>query len=282
MVIERGSKRVNIWETPDGRSHLLRVLRHETDGFFKLAVDADESAWQSPTPCEGWEARDVIAHMVDVCESYLGCYYQALEGWPSPEPLGLRIYAETLFHNALALRDVPQYELIGRLKGASNQLYRIWEELPDDQWAELNIAHKFAGPVPQFMMPVFQLMDFTYHSWDLRKALGLTPVLGEEGAGILVPFMMMLRQFTFAQERAQDLDLALGMDVDGPYGGTWRFSVENNQLTVEEGDTAGCQAIIRFKDAVEFCLHAYGRVELCEIDGDQAVVDRFSGLFFSL
>ncbi len=59
------------------------------------------------------------------------------------------------------------------------------------------------------MMLVFQLMDFTYHSWDLRKSLGRTAFLGEEGAGTLVPFMMMLRQFTFAQERAEGLELAL-------------------------------------------------------------------------
>ncbi len=282
MVTQRGSKRVNVADSPSGKKHLLRVLRSEADGFFELAIGADDAGWQAPTPCEGWEVRDIVGHMVDVSQTYLGRYYAALEGWHTPDAPGLRGYARAIFDGAMALHGVPQYELIGRLKASWDRLEDIWDGLSDEQWAGLNIPHKFAGPVPQFMMPVFQLMDFTYHSWDLRKALGRTAVLGEEGAGTLVPFMVMMRQFTFAEERAEGLNLTLGMEVEGPYGGTWRFSVKGDQLAIEEGELAGCQAVIRFKDAVEFCLHAYGRVEVGEIDGDQAVVDRFSGLFFSL
>ena len=122
-------------------------------------------------------------------ETYLGGYYIALEEWPATDPLGLRGYARAIYDGAVALRGVPQYELIGRPKGAWSQLLRIWEELPDGQWAGLYIPHKYAGPVPQFMMPVFQLMDYTFHSWDIRKAVGEPAYLGEEGAGTLVPFI---------------------------------------------------------------------------------------------
>ena len=282
MVDEQGSQRVNAREAPHGREHLLRVLRHEADEFFKLAVGANEAAWHTATPCEGWEVRDVVAHMVDGCESYLGYYYIALEGWPATEPLGLRVYAETLFHNALALRGIPQYELIGRLKGALNQLFRIWEELPDEQWAGLNIPHKYTGPVPQFMMVVFQLLDYGYHSWDVRKALGQTAFLSPEAAGTVVPYMVMLNQYCFAPERAEGLDFTLGFDVDGPYGGTWRIAVKDQELSIEEADLGGCQAVIRYQDAEEFCLNAYGRTVSGDISGDAALVQRFRGLFFSL
>ena len=282
MVAERGAKQVNIAESPGGKDHLLRVLRGEADGFFKLAVGADDAGWHSPTPCEGWEVRDIVGHMVDVSQTYLGQYYSAMEDWPTPEPLGLRGYAQAIFEGSIALRPVPQYELIGRLKACWDRLYQIWEGMTDEQWAGLNIPHKYAGPVPQFMMVVFQLMDFTYHSWDIQKGLGQPASLGEEGAGFLVPYMIMLRQFTFAPERADGLAFTLGMEVNGPYGGTWRFGVKDNQLTVEEADTVGCQAVIRFKDAEDFCLRAYGRVELGQIEGDRGIADQFSGLFFGL
>ena len=194
MVTQRGSKRINVADSPSGKKHLLRVLRSEADGFFELAIGADDAGWQAPTPCEGWEVRDIVGHMVDVSQTYLGRYYAALEGWHTPDAPGLRGYARAIFDGAMALHGVPQYELIGRLKASWDRLDDIWDGLSDEQWAGLNIPHKFAGPVPQFMMPVFQLMDFTYHSWDLRKALGRTAVLGEEGSGTLVPFMIMLRR----------------------------------------------------------------------------------------
>jgi hypothetical protein len=50
MVDEQGSQRVNAREAPHGREHLLRVLRHEADEFFKLAVGANEAAWHTATP----------------------------------------------------------------------------------------------------------------------------------------------------------------------------------------------------------------------------------------
>lgn len=282
MTTEKGSKQINAADSPQGKSELLRVLRNEAEGFFKLVVDADEKGWLAETPCEGWQVRDIVGHMTDVSETYLGRYVLSMEGWPAPDPLGLRGYAKAIDEGARAQRSVPQYELIGRQKAAWDGLNRIWDGLSDDQWAGLNIHHKFAGPVPQFMMNVFQLMDYTYHSWDIRKALGQEEVLGDEGAGYLVPFMIMLRQFTFASEKAEGLDITVGIDVNGPYGGTWKLGVKDGQLSVEEGDISGSQAVISFKDHVEFCLDAYGRAPLGAVEGDESVANTFKGLFFSL
>jgi len=94
--------------------------------------------------------------------------------------------------------------------------------------------------------------------------------------------MVMLYQFCFAPEKAAGLDFTLGLDVAGPYGGTWHVHVQDAQLAITEGDIAGCQAILHFQDAEAFCLNAYGRTSAGAVEGDQAIVNRFSGLFFSL
>lgn len=282
MVLERGAQRVNVAETPHGRDHLIQVLRRESEDFLKLAVDADENEWLASTPCEGWQVRDIVAHLTEGTETYLGRYYMAIEGWPAPDPLGLRGYAQALNENALACRGIPQYELIGRLKGSLNQLFQIWEELPDEQWAGLNIHHKYAGPVPQFFMPVFQLMDYTFHNWDIRTALNKPGPIGVEGTGILVPYMVMLHQFTFAPEHAEGLDIDLGIDVGGIYGGTWRIAVKDKQISINEEDITECQAVMHYSDAQEYCLNAYGRTDSAQITGDEDLVKKFRGLFFGL
>lgn len=282
MAVQRGTKRIDVTETPAGRDHLLRVLREEAGGFFDLVMEADKSGWHTPTPCEGWEVRDIVGHMVDVSETYLERYALALDGQTAPEPLGLRGYAKAIYEGAITLRGVPQPELIHRLKTVWDQLNKIWNSLADEQWAGLSIPHKYAGPAPQFMMVIFQLMDYTYHSWDIRKALAQPAYLGQEGAGTLVPFMIMVQQFCFAPERAEGLDFALGIDIDGPYGGTWRATVKDQQIGIEEGDLAGCQATIRYQDEQEFCLNAYGRTGSASVSGDKEVVQRFRSLFFSL
>ena len=97
-----------------------------------------------------------------------------------------------------------------------------------------------------------------------------------------MPFMVMLRQFCFAPERAEGLNFALGIDIAGPYGGTWGVSVKDQQLTVQEGNIVRCQAVLHYKDAEEFCLDAYGRAPSVEVSGDQQLVNRFRGLLFGL
>ena len=97
-----------------------------------------------------------------------------------------------------------------------------------------------------------------------------------------MPFMVMLQQFCFAPERAEGLNFSLGIDIAGPYGGTWRVSVKGQQLTVQEGNIVGCQAVLHYQDAEEFCLNACGRAPSVEVSGDQQLVNRFRGLFFGL
>ncbi|MFQ6031096.1 MAG: maleylpyruvate isomerase family mycothiol-dependent enzyme [Dehalococcoidia bacterium] len=282
MVTQRGAKRVNVAATPAGRDHLLRVLLDEAAGFFDLVIDADDASWHASTPCEGWEVRDIVGHMVQGTETYLDQYAIALEGKPAADPLGLRGYAKDLFEGALEFREVSHAELVHRLKTAWDRLNQVWNGLADEQWAGLNIPHKYAGPVPQFMMVVFQLLDYTFHTWDIKKALGQPAHLGDEAAGTLVPFMVMLQQFCFAPERAEGLDFALGIDIDGPYGGTWQVTVKDQQIGIEEGELSECQATLQYQDAQEFCLAAYGRTQSGQISGDSEVVQRYQGLFFGL
>ena len=97
-----------------------------------------------------------------------------------------------------------------------------------------------------------------------------------------MPFMVMLQQFCFAPERAEGLSFTLGIDIAGPYGGNWRVGVKDQQLTVQEGNIVGCQAVLHYKDAEEFCLNAYGRAPSVEVSGDRQLVNRFRGLLFGL
>lgn len=156
MVTQKGSKRVNVAETPAGREHLLRVLRDQAGVFFDLVIDASDANWHAATPCEGWEVRDVVGHMAHGAETYLEQYAIALEGRRAAEPLGLRGFAQDLFDAALTFRNVPQAELVHRLKTGWDRLNQVWDGLTDEHWAGLNIPHRYVGPVPQFMMVVFQ------------------------------------------------------------------------------------------------------------------------------
>ena len=109
------------------------------------AVPADR--WESPSPCQGWTARDVVRHVVDGQGMFLGFVGRELGDIPSVDEDPLAAW--------LAASDV----VLGNL------------EDPDVATAEYK---GFSGP-STFEAGVNQFLcfDLVVHAWDLARAAGL-------------------------------------------------------------------------------------------------------------
>lgn len=46
--------------------------RRLSDGFAAAVAGVSEDRWSSPSSCEGWTARDVVEHVGNVQELFLG------------------------------------------------------------------------------------------------------------------------------------------------------------------------------------------------------------------
>lgn len=117
------------------------------------AVPAD--AWDSPAPCEGWVARDIVRH---------------LAGW-MPD-LFLRNY-DVEFANAASADDDPAAAWAG-VRDA------VQAALDDDALAG---REREAGP-GKFRLDqavdMFGTPDVLIHTWDLARAAGLDEALDAE------------------------------------------------------------------------------------------------------
>jgi uncharacterized protein (TIGR03086 family) len=65
--------------TPDD---LLALLDQRADRFTRV-VDAVDGAWDAPSPCEGWSARDVVGHVVETQRAFLGQH--GIDTGPAPD-----------------------------------------------------------------------------------------------------------------------------------------------------------------------------------------------------
>lgn len=274
------SPRINVMEY-SGKDHMLKVVRAARATFFDLMDQLNDEQWQAQTPCAAWQERDLVGHLVDVTEAYLDRFALARDGKPFPEPLGLRVMGQKLDEGSRRLRVVPRTELIARLKRASGQLFDIFDRLDAPQWTGELIPHVFMGPLPTFFYPAFQLMDYGVHGWDARDGVGRSAPLSEDAAGTLVPFMFILLQVTLAAERAQGLDLTCGIQVSGPYGGTWRVQVKDGAMTYEAGAVDDCSATLSF-GANDFVLTSFQRISGGVATGNREVAESFRGLFFTI
>jgi len=180
----------------------------------------------------------------------------------------------------VALRGVPQKELLDRLRQDFEKMQGILRELGPEEWSGLIVPHYYMGPLPAYFFAAGQLMDYAVHSWDIRQGSGRNHALPGEAADLLVPFMFVLWQSTIKQ--GADLSpFRVGIRVGGVNGGDFRVSVDGDGMTYEPGDLADLPAVIEF-DAGSMVLTTFGRCNAGTVRGDLAVAERFLNLFFRI
>jgi uncharacterized protein (TIGR03083 family) len=270
---------MNDWNATsyDAKDNLLRTVRAEATAMLALAGAPD--AWEAPTACDRWQVRDIVGHLIDVTESYFVGFDAARGGTPGADALGLRVMGDLLDQGAQSLRSLGQEEAVDRLRTDFDKLMEICSALGPDEWGGLTVPHKYMGPLPAFFYPVFQLMDYGVHSWDIRQGTSRAHGLAGDTADLLVPFMFILWQATTDELPADPL--TVGVRVSGRNAGDYRVSVGPDGLTYALGDTRDVPAMIEF-DAGSLVLTTFGRVNAGTIRGDRRIVDRFLNSFFRI
>jgi uncharacterized protein (TIGR03083 family) len=265
--------------TFDAKDNLLRVVRHEAERFFALA--SPPGAWTAPTACPQWQVRDIVGHLIDVTESYFVGFDAARSGAAVADALGMRVMQQRLDEGARQHRSLGQDEALERLRGDFAKLMEMIEALGPDDWGGLQVPHKYMGPLPAFFYPVFQLMDYGVHSWDIRQGAGRAHGLSADAADLLVPFMLGLWQAT-AEVPADAAPCSVGVRVcSGHNAGSWRLAAGPSGVTFEPGEVGDLPAVLDF-DAGSFVLTVFGRSNSGTISGDVDAAERFLNLFFRI
>ena len=261
---------------------VLDVVRAERAKFFEVVDKPDN--WYVDTRCEGWQVRDLVGHMIDVTEGYLKRWDMASNGQEPPAPLGWVVMASELNKGALAFRSLSREEAIDRLREASNRLMGIFEKLTEDEWNGFMVAHVFSGPLPAFCYPAFQIMDYGVHTWDMHWGLGKrNERLDERTAGVLVPYMFIIWQYSVDQAAAKGVDITYGVKIDGEWGGQWKATVREGQFSYESvDDLSGVQAMIHFEHPSDMVLTTYQRFQAGTDSGDPEVLKKARTVFFSI
>jgi uncharacterized protein (TIGR03083 family) len=264
---------------PGSRGNIDRVWRRESDEMLALA--GDPAVWEAATGAGHWQVRDVIGHLVDTTEAYFTSFDAARGKGTAPEPLGLRDMATYVDEGARALsRTVPQADLLGRLRAARERMLGIAAELTDDEWAGLMVPHKYMGPIPAAFYPIFQVVDYTVHSWDIRQGAGRGHGLDGDAADLLVPLCFGLWQFTCDLSGMEPFTVGIRI-ASGANAGDSVASVTGDALTFTPGNIDHLSDSIEF-DPASFVLTVYGRINGGTYRGDRKALERFCNLFFRI
>lgn len=117
------------------------------DGFAATVAAVPPGRWESPSPCEGWTARDVVRHLVEVHGRILGLVDRSPGEIPdvAADPAGAFAAASAVVRAGLADPAVAS----ASYEGAFGR-------------------NTFEGAVNQFLC-----FDLVVHRWDLARAAGV-------------------------------------------------------------------------------------------------------------
>jgi uncharacterized protein (TIGR03083 family) len=271
---------MNEWNATEyaAKDNLLRVLRGEAEALFEMASAKD--AWDRSTACTLWQTRDIVGHLIDVTESYFAGFDAAASGTAVPAALGLKVMSDRLNEGARSHRELTRDEALDRLRADFGKMMEISAALGPDEWGGTQVAHKYMGPLPAFFYPVFQLMDYGVHGWDIRQGTGRAHGLAADTADLLGPFMFILWQAT-TEVPAGTEPVNVGVRVSGRNACDYLVSVTPEGLNYTPEDVSGLPAVIEF-DPGSLVLTAFGRVNAGTIIGDRVVADAFLNSFFRI
>jgi uncharacterized protein (TIGR03083 family) len=262
----------------DSKDNLLGVLRQEAGGLLALA--SEPATWEAPTAAGHWQVRDVVGHLVDTTEGYFTSFDAARGTSPAPEALGVRGMDKHVDAGAQAFRGTPQGELVGRLQKDFAKMTDMFDALSADEWGGLQVPHGYMGPLPAFFYPIFQLVDFAVHAWDVREGLGVNHGLSGDAADLLVPLNFIVWSATH-NCGPDTKPFEIGVRVTGRNGGDTKLRVGPDGVAFEPADIEACPAILEF-DPGTLILTAYQRMNAGTSRGDPALIDRFRNLFFKI
>ena len=140
----------------DGAEALERAGR----GFRQRLLEVASDDWARPTPCDEWNVRDLVDHVVGGNLRYV----MILAGEPA-DAVG-----RTGAHDWLGSDPLGSFD---------DALARITESLAVPGILAATVRHPKAGEVTGAQLRVLRVNELTVHSWDLARAIATDDRLDE-------------------------------------------------------------------------------------------------------
>ena len=149
---------------------IIRALSNDLAGFlYTLPEDVWRDADVYASACDRWNMADVVAHLIDVANTFTLSIERAVSGNASP-PMGNRkLSSDEWIESIISLRDAYGEDLFPEFNTACLRFNRLIMELEPDQY-ELPAWHPFRVMTVERLIEL-RAMELAVHGWDVRYGI---------------------------------------------------------------------------------------------------------------
>jgi uncharacterized protein (TIGR03086 family) len=143
--------------------------------FESRLVQVEGDDWSLPTPCDGWDVRALVNHVV------------AGNNMSVALLLGVSASEASRLNRADALGRDP----VGAFARSADELDAAFRE---DGALERDVHHP-RGDIPATQLLGFRITDYILHGWDLARAIGANEALSVPLVGVVWEMLSPIAPF---------------------------------------------------------------------------------------
>jgi uncharacterized protein (TIGR03083 family) len=246
----------------------VALIQAEAERLAQYLATLSPDAWRQPSACQGWEVRDVVAHLVEVAQFYVRTIARGVQGdMTQPPELTPPAVAPAAFiaQSAIACRERLGEALLPTLRERYAQLCALLTQLDAGDWEKLcaYTSEPRSRPVREFL--ALSVQELAIHGWDIRSRLEPVFHLSPESLTVLVQHtprrLERPHRAVFPLPPEFPDPVRFRWELRGAVGDSYDIVVEHRRCRMEPATDSTAQIIFR-AEAETFALMLYQRLPL--------------------
>jgi uncharacterized protein (TIGR03083 family) len=247
----------------------VTLIIAESERLTQYLTTLPPEAWSTPSACERWEVRDVVAHLALQTEVYTDVIARSVLGDASPPagrpwsgPTTAAAFAEDTAQRALARRETLGDHVLAHFRTATAQLNPLLARLGPADWDKPHYTP--LGSAPLRHIPADWLVELVVHGWDIRSRVASDAHLSAASLPVVVEVSLgRACRWRFQPGPRLPTPIRYRVALTGGATPAYDIVVAGDQATVEPAGTV--VADVRLRCDPETCvLLMFGRLPLAD------------------
>jgi uncharacterized protein (TIGR03083 family) len=232
------------------------AVRREAGAIAADMREQDAAAWEAPSWCEGWSARDVVSHLTEGSERFYLQTRAGLDGQAVPE-----FSMDERNARRAKVKAMAPAEMLAELERRNQVMFDDLEARDDAVLGRPVVPLGPGRTLTGAQVAALRLNELLLHHWDLRAPSEPGTALDPAGAALIADYVLGNAGRMAKAEALQGLDATFRCETSGPGGGPVTIACRDGKCEVTRG--AAGQADVTLRLPLETLLRlVWGRVAL--------------------